>query len=196
MSGDRHHVDKIFLGKALRKLGVLLARFVRSLDQLSVPSCPHRERIAEMLQQADDRLVDIETVADDCPGEFECACKVALGDRLGDGEIHVVAENVQAPPHISAGNRAAGKCAHLIEERLCIAHRSIGKVSDGKECVIVNGDVLGIGNCAEMLSDCADAHAVEVETLAPALNSCGDLVWFCRCEDEEQVCWWFLECLQ
>ena len=141
-----------------------------------------------MLRQTRHKCLRRETGRQYAVEEQQRTGVVARHQRLDRGEIGVVVEYVERTSHLAIRERLTAERNRLIEHRKCVAHTSIGLLSDQVERLIVVGNALLLSDIFQIADTILDTNTVEVEDLATRQNRRNDLMFLGGCQDEDGVC--------
>ena len=138
----------------------------RNFEQGQRLSVTTHQQVAAVLRQTRHKCLRREPGRQYAVEEQQRTGVVARHQRLDRGEIGVVVEYVERASHLAIRERLTAERNRLIEHRQCVAHTSIGLLSDQVERLIVVGNALLLSDIFQIADTILDTNTVEVEDLA------------------------------
>ena len=149
-----------------------------------------------MLLEPRQKILDIVSAHHHNLGEGESPAGVFGDDKIGELKKRVLVDHVQHLPHGVVGQRLAAERNDLVENALCIPHRTVALARDGEQRGVIGLDLLERADVPQLRDDVVDGDAPEIVALAAGDDGGGKLVGFGGRENEERMRRRFLQRFQ
>ena len=149
-----------------------------------------------MAGQSVDKVSTVETLVNHVVKQDHNVGSLILKSLVDDVKVVVGVEHIKVLDNLFVGNISLREAHRLVENRQCVAHSAVGFFGNNlQSCVLIRHPFL-IGHHLQMGHGVGYGHPFEVVNLATREDCRQHLVLFRSGEDENHVCWRFLERLE
>ena len=149
-----------------------------------------------MLGQSLYEQTAVEALVDDVVQQYHRLTGLVRHSVVHQTEVILRVQHVQVFYHLLIRNIALTEGCCLVEDAQSVTHTTVGLLGDDGQRLLLILYALLLGNVLQVVDGIGYRHTLEVVNLATTENGGQYLVLLRSSQDEDDVCWRFLQCLQ
>ena len=149
---------------------------VGGLDEVAPARLLGNHQVAKMFKRAGEKLPEIMPPSHQLLDQGNGARGIMASHQGRDPKIHLVIHHMERIDDLSGSDAAAAERDHLIEQALRIAQGAVGAPRNKQQSVIVNRNLLGVGDPPEILRDLRNGDTAEFKSLTAGKDGRRDFV--------------------
>ena len=161
-SGNGQRIIDELHSTLLCLLHITAAQAVRKIQKTFQSAGAAYQQVTQMFSYGRNEILRVEALGKHLVQKQECAFVVTPEGCVNYFEIVLVVEHIEVADNIFIMDLGAAECHSLVEYGEGIAHRAVRLTGNHMERFVIYGDVLPVGNRAQVHHDVGHTDAVEI----------------------------------